>query len=174
MLNKLLASAFIVLFFHCANAQMSVPFTIGGLRISESSVCQMNYLFVDSGKCLRIANGLNLFSPKDPLLINKVFKAGCIELPTVLACPVTGFPNPTKNFVKIISKNCFNNVAWIKGSLQVTNSSGQILKSVDVLSSDIRNGYRVDLSKQSSGVYYITVSFQDQSETIKIIKVYGN
>jgi len=175
MLNKITYTILLICFFNVTDAQLSVPFSIGGIRLSESGIGQLSYLFVDSGKCLRMVNGINLFVTPDPNLINKLFQLGCVETPaSVSSCPITGYPNPTSNFVKIISSNCYNNNAsWIKGSLLITDNNGVVIKSSDILTSDIITGYKVDLSKQSAGVYYVTVNFQNQSQTIKIVKIYG-
>lgn len=151
--------------------QMKIPFTIGSIGNINTSSTQMCYTFVDNGKCLVLQNGLGVL--KDRPQNTGKFTPVCPELTSVFrSCPLTAYPNPTKDFVTVRTAGCFDSYYFLKGTLQVVTELGQVILSKNVVIADLRAGVRIDLRNYASAAYFVKVEFQQEVKTLKIVKIY--
>jgi hypothetical protein len=73
------------------------------------------------------------------------------------------FPNPTKRTLNIHIPNNFG----LPNSYAISNSLGQIISRKSVSK---ESDLAVNTSSLSNGVYFITVTKEDQSKTLQFIK----
>ena len=169
MLNKIFCILLLFITSSCCG-QMSEPFCIGSVSLSSGEIGNFNYVFVDSGKCIFLNNGIAPFLKKDN---NLIFSPLCPELtvssgePSI--CPLIGYPNPTRNHVTLKS-SCYNNNYWLKGTLKIINELGQVMYQHDVFVSDLNIGFRLEMSRFIAGKYIINVVFGNANYNIKIIR----
>lgn len=166
MRNKLFI--LFLIFSAAANGQLLYPSALGGIVMKDSNMAQINYTFVDSGKCLLLSNGLSLF----PKRINYTkFTPACPEIPNFKPCPLIAYPNPAKDFSTVQTVGgCFNTYVWLKGRMVVLTALGQEILSKEILVDDLRKGIKVDLRRFAAGVYFVHITFQNTKQNLKIIK----
>lgn len=150
--------------------QISQPFTIGGMFFKDTTVAQINYTFVDNGKCLLLSNGLNLFPVRKDI---SKFSPVCVETGSYKPCPLIAFPNPTKDFSTIQTSGCYNTYVWLKGKMTLVTELGQVIQVREILIDDLRKGVIVDLREFAAGVYFVNITFQNVKQNLKIIKSHG-
>lgn len=151
-----------------SRSQFVSPYNIGGTIFENSVPAQLNYAFIDTGKCIRLTSGLLLITKKQNLLL---FKGSCVENENfAVQCPLIAYPNPVHTVVTIQSGTCYSTYEFLKGSLQIVNESGQLLNSIEIHLEDLRRGLKYDMSKYAAGIYFFRIRFRYEQQTIKIIK----
>jgi hypothetical protein len=178
MIRKLLILVLLLLVKSKAEAQMKAPFSFSSISIGSNAAQQMNYTYIDNGKCIFLSSGLSVFIRKP--LTTAQFIAACIAPPvtpgTIIfnTFPISGYPNPTSDFVLIKAPGYSTAYNLIPCTLIVTNGVGQLVSKKEILVQDLRAGVRIDLKNQVSGVYYVTTIIDNIRENFKILKINGN
>lgn len=171
--SKPIITVILLFFVITVKAQMQVPYVLGSIgSLTESAPSHINYAFFNNGKCLQLESGLGVINKK--IKVTGKFTPVCPEIITQFsACPLVGYPNPTSNYTYIRTSGCFDTYNFLKGTLVVNNGNGKVIMARDIVIADLRAGLKIDLSSHTAGFYYAKIQFQNEVQTIKIIKLYG-
>jgi hypothetical protein len=169
-LRNKLALIFLFGFLQCTNAkgQLSVPHSFCGYVLSVTEIGQLNFVFIDSGNCIRMTNGPAILST---IASSPAFSKTCPEKQTIIKnCPLVAYPNPTTNFVNIKFGGCKEERTDGKTQLRIFNVLGQLVGEKIIPSLSLVTGFPFDLSHLPNGTYYINRDSEDNYQTLKIIK----
>ena len=72
------------------------------------------------------------------------------------------YPNPTRSFVSISS----NNISLKKHHLKITSLTGKLI----IATQKIPTNNKIDLSNLNAGIYFLTLTGENNSKTFKILK----
>jgi hypothetical protein len=172
--KKKTIQSFLFLLLHLtylnASGQIDIPHSLSGYFFSVSDFGQMNFAFLDSGKCIRLSNGLATLSatPSSP-----AFSIACLEKQSnTKDCPLVAYPNPAHNFVKIKFAGCKEGRTDGTISLRIFNILGQLVSEKNIPVISLLTGLNFDLTHLPNGAYFICRNTEDNNQALKIIKIY--
>ena len=172
----LLCNKLMLVFLYCflqmtnAKGQLNEPYSFCGYHLSISDFGQLNFIFIDSGKCIRLSNGLST------LQVNATSPAFSITCPekqsTNKVCPLVAYPNPADNFVNIKFAGCKEERTDEKIHFRLFNVLGQLISEKVIPSISLITGFHFDLTHLPNGTYYLSRNTEENHQVIKIIKFY--
>ncbi|MBC8882920.1 fibronectin type III domain-containing protein [Flavobacterium piscinae] len=139
-------------FITITNADASIIYTSGNAPLvwnSETNSGTMRYYFHTDSDCGVSNSNRTKIIKCSATLSNSNFEKSLASV----------YPNPTKDLVNVVGENSFDKIL-------ILNSLGQKIKEIN---SDL-NHVQIDLSTYSSGIYFIKVYQESNSQTYKIIK----
>ena len=113
----------------------------------------------------QIAQGTNIFSYQS---VQSVACPSTLSINELVSnkLDIKVYPNPTNNFINID----FNLQNSEKITLKLMTILGQIIQEISVNKSNGFNNETIDLSNQSSGIYFISVASETSNFVSKVIK----
>jgi hypothetical protein len=168
----------IVLFllaFFAGRAQMSVPFSMSPIAVSNSTITSNGgspIVMAGTGKCLSVSSGLGVLN------VNSngkgEFGASCKETPPVAAIQVSLnalnlYPNPTHSTSILKCEGSFD--ANLFCQVRVLSLEGRVMMSQLVAMKEMVAGFTINASAYAAGTYVVSVEFMSQQYSKKLIKL---
>ena len=148
-----------------------IPSAIGFLGKGISSQANYTGPFAFSGiKCISVINGVSVYKKTG----NSEFKSSCFDyysdsLYASYNISFLVYPNPvvSTTTLKFKSGNIIDNIMY---DISILNLSGQVIKSfLRKTGKDLKNGVLLDMSSETSGIYFVSIISKQSNFTLKIL-----
>jgi len=110
---------------------------------------------------VRITDGLSCVNTSLPFILTN------IGIDEYLSKNLKIFPNPTENWVNV----SFNALVNSEGKIEVTSAMGNVVSQQNITAKPGNNVWKLDLSEQASGVYFIIIKINNQLVSRQLIKL---
>ncbi len=161
---KYIFTILFVLIVGFAKSQISIGYSIGvfGEKLNVDSYS--NPLAISSKSCIQITNGVSKF-----LVSGKgIYLNACAVKETEIKLTINVSPNPVNEYT--IVKFSTKLQSQQRFTIQLYNSSGQIVQSHVTTQFQLLEGFRILTGNLTQGVYFIKVFSTNINEVVKIFK----
>lgn len=167
-LKRFVSICLMLLFGSKAQAQISMPYTMGvvGSAGQTESIFSGSIVF-DSELCFILSNGVSVSIHGTANL----FTINCVVAPTVHPLQLKAYPNPFIDKVTVTSYSVFNYTTALMYDLHLYNATGLRIKSFATTIYGLRSGYEISTPFLAAGTYYLKVQLgQLHIQTLTLIK----
>lgn len=161
---KILFTILLFIVVVSAKSQIAIGYSIGvfGEKLNTSN--NSNPVSMSGINCVQVASDINKFLPSS----FGTFYNECIVNLNYIKINISVMPNPVVDYLMIKFKNKIS--SYNKFKIGIFNNVGEVVNFFDVNQDQLLFGYRIDMSQNSTGIYYVRVISNNIQETFKIFK----
>jgi len=156
-----------ILFIFLVNqsySQIRLSYSMGSIGNTYNTNILNSTLIINGTGCFNITNNITKFFPSK----KGEFFLECVVNTNFIKYSIKVAPNPVMSYTVVKFLNKLQLLDRFR--LNLYNSTGQALKSVEVSQDQLLNGYRLDMDEIPSGIIYLHILSNSISESFKLVK----
>jgi hypothetical protein len=149
------------------NTQLSLSYSMGGISLESSQMSSFSGPVVinpDKG-CLRVGNGVVVYAATSAG--SALFNSDCKNATNTTAPIFKLFPNPAPGITKLYSNGAISPNELI--TVLIHDLKGSLVSRMQLRAGQLEAGLPIQTKQWASGMYLITVVYQNKSNSLKLI-----
>lgn len=149
------------------NTQLSLSYSMGGISLESSQMSSFSGPVVinpDKG-CLRVGNGVVVYAATSAG--STLFNPDCKNLTNTTHPVFKLFPNPAPSATRLYSNGAIEPTELI--TILIYDLKGSLISRIQIRAGLLEAGLPIQTKQWASGMYLITVVYQNNTSSLKLI-----